>query len=298
MKRKIFLPLGVLLLVLTGMNLSAQEDKSPTWSRRYGGGKDDGAYSIINTKDGGFALAGYTESFGEGNKDGWVLKLSAAGDLLWQYTFGIPKSTTNAEVCKHIIETSDGGFMVAGFVEDLTTRNRDAWLIRLDRDGKFLWEKRYGGEGEDAAASVIETREGDFIFAGYTKSFGTGDSDYWMLRVDLRGNIVGGRRYGSKADDQAVGIVQGNNGQFIVAGFTESGGRGGKDVWLLALDADRKILWEKTYDRDFNNLPKDIILNKAGSYTVTGVSGLVTKSGKLATFGWIMKIDPSGAVLS
>lgn len=294
-----------LIFFMSFTGLYAQAGGDGTWSKRYGGEKDDGAYSIIATQDGGFAMAGYTESFGEGNKDGWVLKLSATGDLLWQYTFGIPKSATNAEICKKIIQTSDGGFMVAGYVEDLKTKDKDAWLIRLNVEGKFLWEKRYGGTGEDTAADVIQTKEGDFVFAGYTKSFGTGDADFWILRVDIRGDIVWGRRYGSKADDEAVSLVQGKNGQFLVAGMTDAGGHGGKDAWIISIDGDGKIIWEKTYGREFNDIPQYIHLNIDGSCTLAGLAGGMvinsasgeTKGSKLASFGWIMRLDSAGSLI-
>ena len=119
--------------------------QAQTWAKTYGGLNDDVANSIIQTSDGGFAVAGYTFSFGAGGYDLWILKLTSAGDIQWQKTYG----GGGYEFANSIVQTSDAGFAVAGYTWNPGYSSQDFWVLKLNSDGGVQWQWTYGGVGND-----------------------------------------------------------------------------------------------------------------------------------------------------
>ena len=211
------------------------------WTKTYGGGACNIAYSAQQTSDGGFMFAGRRDSGGcvhEG-PDAWVVRLNADGTIAWEETFGAPGVSDHGFSAQ---QTSDGGFIVAGETEAFGgSYASDFWVLRLDGSGGVVWQKTYGGTGHDLAFSVQQTSDGGFIVAGATPSFGAGNYDFWVLRLDASGGVVWEKTYGGSGDDEAFSVKQTSDGGFIVAGFTGSFGAGGLDASVLRLDAQGEI---------------------------------------------------------
>ncbi|WP_176231860.1 Ig-like domain-containing protein [Candidatus Hakubella thermalkaliphila] len=153
------------------------------WQKTYGGKDLDWASSIQQTKDGGYIVAGGTESFGAGGYDFYILKLDSTGKVLWEKTYG----GEYYDEASSIQQTKDGGYIVAGYTTSFGTGSLDFYLLKLDPQGKVLWEKTYGGEYWDGAFSIQQTQDGGYIVAGYTTSFGAGEEDFYILKLDPQG---------------------------------------------------------------------------------------------------------------
>ena len=254
------------------------------WQMTYGGTHDDYAYSIRETSDSGFIVAGSTPSFGAGGADIWVLKLDASGNVLWQKAYG----GTGTDVAYSIRETSDGGFIVAGGAYMFGDGGHsDIWVLKLDASGNVLWQKGYGGMYSDIAYSIRETSDSGFIVAGSTPSFGAGGADIWVLKLDASGNVLWQKAYGGTGTDVAYSIRETSDGGFIVAGITASFGAGDTDIWVLRLDASGNVLWQKAYGSTWSEY----------SYFIreTSDSGFIVGGG--ATKILVLKLDASGNVL-
>ncbi|WP_448516707.1 hypothetical protein [Pseudothermotoga sp.] len=158
--------------------------RTDAWQRVFGGSYDDIAYSIQQTSDGGYIVAGYTESFGAGGKDVYVLKLDADGNKVWERTFG----GSYDDIAFSIQQTSDGGYIVAGYTGSFGAGSGDVYVLKLDADGNKVWEKTFGGIHYDQANSVQQVSDGGYIVAGYTESFGAGIRDVYVLKLDKYGN--------------------------------------------------------------------------------------------------------------
>jgi uncharacterized delta-60 repeat protein len=168
-----------ILLIKTNANGNIQ------WAKTYGGTHWDIAYSVQQTSDGGYIVAGYTQSFGAGSKNIFLIKTNANGNIQWAKTYG----GTNYDEAYSVQQTSDGGYILAGYTQSFGAGYDDIFLIKTDANGNIIWAKTYGGTDWDYAYSVQQTSDGGYIVAGYTQSFGAGGGDIFLIKTDVNGNI-------------------------------------------------------------------------------------------------------------
>ena len=155
------------------------------WDQTYGGTQYDRAWSIQQTSDSGYIVAGYTNSKGAGSYDIWILRLDSLGNLIWDKTYG-GTNDDGADYTDSIKQTSDGGYIVAGWTFSKGTGSGDYWILKLDSLGNLIWDRTYGGINDDRATSVRQTTDGNFIVAGWTTSKGAGGFDAWVLKLVSR----------------------------------------------------------------------------------------------------------------
>ncbi len=207
------------------------------WEKAYGGGEHEVARAVIQTDDGGCILAGYTESFGAGGQDIWLLKTDAEGDSLWDATYG----STGNEMGYSVVQTADGGFAIAGIALDNVSQDFDALLVKTDANGVAQWTKTFGGADTDIAFSAEQTFDGGFILTGSTRSSGLGGENVWLIKTDASGGLLWEKTYGGNGDDRAYEVRNTDDGGYAVIGNTHSYGAGGTDLWMLKTDANGSI---------------------------------------------------------
>ncbi|MHA2610064.1 MAG: InlB B-repeat-containing protein [bacterium JZ-2024 1] len=264
--------------------------KLNVWARTYGGAYWDTAEFIQQTSDGGYIVAGDTNTFSAGDDEIWVLKLDANGNILWQKTYG----TARLDEVESIQQTSDGGYIVAGRTFSFAAGLDDIWVLKLDANGNVLWQKTYGGTDSDGASSIQQTSDGGYIVAGVTKSFGGGSWNIWVLKLDANGNVLWQKTYGGTDSDGASSIQQTSDGGYIVAGGTRSFGAGSDDIWVLKLDANGNVLWQKTYGGPYNDWAYSLQQTSDGGYIVAGST---YSFGAGSDDIWVLKLDADGNVL-
>jgi uncharacterized delta-60 repeat protein len=258
------------------------------WQKTYGGRSEDRAFSIQQTSDGGYIVAGYTGSFGAGGGDFWVLKLSGRGDVVWQKSYGEKREDS----ANSIRQTSDGGYIVAGYTGSFGAGLDDFWVLKLDASGDVVWQKTYGGESRDRARSIQQTSDGGYIVAGYTGSFGAGSYDSWVLKLDVSGDVVWQKTYGGKEWDEASSIQQTSDGGYITAGASGDFAAGTR-FWVVKLDATGDVQWQKTFGPATPDGPAPIQQTSDGGYIVANWNYFAGPEGWDA---WVLKLDASGNV--
>jgi hypothetical protein len=199
------------------------------WNKTYGGMSYDWAYCVIETNDGGYAIAGYTSSFTVSpSTEVYLVKTDPSGSMQWSKAYGVP-----ASFAESVVQTVDGGYAIAGDTYFLGAGSNDAYLIRTDNTGSMQWSKTFGGTGRDQGWSVIQTVDGGYAIAGITDSFGAGNWDAYLVKTDASGNMLWNKTYGGTGDDRTYSVIQTSDGGYALAGYTGPYGAGGLDVWLV-----------------------------------------------------------------
>jgi predicted secreted protein len=236
------------------------------WNRTYGGLANDLGINVAQTSDGGYAVAGYTSSFGAGGIDFWLIKTDAAGNMQWNRTYGGPGS----DYCFNVVQTSDGGYAVAGPTNSFGAGNYDIWLVKTDAAGNMQWNKTHGGTGMEWMDQMIPTVVGGYAIAGFTNSFGAGSSDVWLVKTDALGNMEWNKTYGGPGSDNGFHLTQTAEGGYAIIGSTSSFGAGGNDVWAIQTDVSGNILGNQTFGGTGTDDGRSIIQTIDGGYLLAG----------------------------
>jgi len=202
------------------------------FNQTYGGTETDGAMSVVQTSDGGYAMAGVTDSSGAGMTDSWLIKIDSAGNMEWNQTYG---GTDYDDACS-VVQTFDGGYALAGCTNSSGAGGDDFWLVKTDSAGNMEWNQTYGGPKREWAWSVVQTVDGGYAMAGQTNSSGAGMTDSWLIKTDSAGNMEWNKTYGGPGTDYGYSLVQTFDGGYALAGFTNSSGAGDHDFWLIKTD--------------------------------------------------------------
>ncbi|MDR2275815.1 MAG: T9SS type A sorting domain-containing protein [Sphingobacterium sp.] len=291
------------------------------WEKYLAGQKHDYLSASVSTQEGGFLIAGTSYSGkgldknddSKGGSDLWLVRLNEFGDELWQKTMG----TASDEEARAIVQTTDLGFFVAGNVQNSSKGygSKDAWIIRLDKNGKELSEIILGGKGLDEVEKMIPTRDGGVLLGIYSRSSiggskkteNSGEGDYWIVKLDKNGKVEWEKNYGGKGDDHLRTLALTSTG-YLIGGESRSERSGNKtvgieegtDLWLIALGERGEEQWQKSYN--FKN--RDIlmgmsVIHSADDKTSKGIllGGYTQAEGRIEkddeTF-WMLYLDHEG----
>jgi hypothetical protein len=186
----------------------------------------------------------------------------------WAKTYG----GAGSNVGYSVQQTTDGGYIAAGYTDSFGSKTIDFWVLKLDANGGIVWQKAYGGGSSDYGYCVQQTKDGGFVVAGTTYSFGMGEYDFWVLKLNKDGGLEWQRAYGGVKSDMAQSIRQTFDGGYIVAGETYSFGTGGSDWWILKLDSKGNIEWQNTYGTVGNDFVNAVIQTTDGEFMVAGIA--------------------------
>jgi hypothetical protein len=331
----------ILVFVLSIIRLFGQAPDT-AWARTYGGNNGDYGYSVQQTSDGGYIVAGYTLSYGAGGDDVYLMKTNSSGDTLWTSTFGdeysdvgqsvqqtaddgyILTGATNSydpewgaydiyllksdadgnedwhkvirydqdlpgteEWANSVKTTSDGGYVLAGEINDYDPDKwNEALLIKTDANGNVLWKKLFGGSGRDGAKSVQQTTDGGYIIAGFTGSFGVELRDVYLIKTDAGGNQVWSKTFGGSGYDGATSVCQTFDGGYIIAGYLNS-----LDIYLIKTDANGNEVWSKTFGGEQVDIAHSVQQTSDGGYIIAGFTESYAEGGEDV---YLIKTDSDG----
>ena len=234
------------------------------WNRTYGGGSWDKGFSVQQTTDGGYIVAGWTWSFGEGECDVYLIKTNSTGDTLWTRTYG--GSDYDRGYC--VQQTTDGGYIVAGYTRSFGEGGRDVYLIKTYPNGDIVWTRTYGWSGNDEGYSVQQI-PGGYIVAGLTNSFGE-DCDVFLIKTNSVGSTIWSNIYGGSDSDYGYSVQQTTDGGYIVAGYTRSFGAGSDDVYLIKTNSGGYTQWTRSYGGSYEDWGWSVQQTTDGGYIVAG----------------------------
>ena len=271
------------------------------WNRTYGGSKDDIGQSLAQTADGGYVLTGYSmsddgdASKNQGFHDNWILKLDEKGDLEWERSYGFSGHDHSYD----ILQTADGGFFFTGFL-DITSARADGntekgngltshgvgefWGTKIDQEGSVQWRGYFGGTNNDRAHAVVQAEDGGFVMTGFSESDDfdisstNGSYDFWMVKVDPFGNLEWEHSFGGSGIEVSYDIAKTEDSGYVVVGNTFSNdghifqNKGASDIWLIKVDEEGNLLWERTFGGSEFDLAQAVVQSKDGGFLITGNS--------------------------
>jgi len=293
------------------------------WSKTYGGSDIDQGSKIIQTLDGGFALIGSSSSndgdisINEGFNDIWLVKLDVSGNITWEKSYGFPGNDLGFSV----LQTSDGGYFVSGVLDvsgsggDGNDRSLhaggDYWGLKLDANGNKIWRRYFGGSFTDSAFDIITSDDGGFILIGSSDSDDVditnnkGGYDFWIVKVDINGNMVWEKSFGGSQIDEARSITKTADGNYLIAGDSRSNdqdvsnSKGAADMWLIKISDSGNLIWEKSFGGSSFDVARNISSTADGGFLLSGSSRSQdgdVEFNKGQNDVWLVKIDNSGNI--
>lgn len=234
---------------------------------------------LVTTDDGCFLVAGSTSRFDTLN-DVWLGKYDAGGNVLWQRTYG---DAGTRELATALLQTRDGGFLVAGRRMNAAWDASDILVVKFDAAGTGEWERTFGGERWDAACAAGQLGDGRYVVAGRSNSFGP-SFDGWIAVLDAQGFPVWSRNPGGTEDDELWDMKVTPNDEIVCTGWTRSSGAGAEDIWIIRYDAAGNELWSGTYGDEKQNYGNALAITREGGIVVTGSTSACALPGDCRDF--------------
>jgi hypothetical protein len=255
------------------------------WTRSYGGAHFDYGFSVQQTQDGGYIVAGLITLDSPDFVNVYLIKTNSSGDTLWTRTYG----GGGDDYGWSVQQTQDGGYIVAGETNSFGN-SLQVYLIKTNSSGDTLWTKTYGGTGNDLGYSVQQTADGGYIVAGYTKSFGD-SSQVYLIKTNALGDTLWTKNYGGSGEDYGCSVHQTMDDGYIVAGYTSSFGNW-VQVYLIKTNPSGDTLWSKCYGRDSTDFGYSVQQTADGGYIVAGETASFGNSMQV----YLIKTDANGNV--
>ena len=261
-----------------------------TFFRSYGGSGNDFGEAVLLTSDSCYLVVGATESFGNGVTDLYVFKVDALGDYLWSNIYGGP----NIEYGTDAVELDDGSFLLCGY-SNSSNFDYDYYIVKIDEDGQHQWTKRYGGEDWDLAYSICEINHSNkgFIIAGETYSYGLGNTDAYLIKINEDGDTLWTKTYGGNEKDVFNEVIEDDFGNIICIGSSSSNTQfNDADIWIVKTDSIGNEIWNIALSDTLNDEGISICLAANGNYLIAGNDQQATN-----TAAFFAALDTSGTLI-
>jgi len=337
MTKKIITGMLPLLLLASLFSFSQPVVKKQIGS---GGVNGDFLFKLLLTKDGGFIAAGTSDSPAGGDKSGyrgsydfWIVKYNSSGDILWDKVIGANESDELVDM--H--QTTDSGYIMlgpswSGISGDKTENSRglpyaDYWVVKMDKNRNIQWNKTLGGSVTDIPTTIRQTLDGGYIIGGWSLSNISGDktenskggSDLWIIKINAQGNIQWQKTIGGGGNDgtylygddySPVIVLPQSDGSYLIGSTSDSNisgdktqnSKGSTDYWLVKLNSQGNVLWDKTIGGSSDEQLRTLNLTKDGGYIIGGISvspisGDKTDTSRGYSDYWVVKLNSNAEII-
>ena len=276
----------VLLLICNACKKDKRQDQN--FEKTYGGAAFDSGASLL-AHDNALYILGTTHSFNDPLGDHYLLKVDLKGNVIWEKTYG----GVALEQGVDLIASCDGNILLVGTTASIGAGSNDVQLMKIHKDGKLIWEQTFGGPDSDGPADIIETKNGDICIVGTTYSFGAGNRDIYLIRLDADGNTIYEKYFGAIEHDGASAILELENQDLMIFAYTLNYGAVSRDVLLLKTNAQGDSIWSQRYGSEEYEESQAFAKTTNHEFILTGHSAATDPAHQM--YGW--KIDAAGQML-
>ena len=258
-----------------------------------------GAYSMVRTQDGGFAITG--GPFMTSISDIIIACFDPNGGYLWAERVGGPEPDC-FDVGFSIVQTTDKGFAISGITDCMGPTRYNLILARFDSLGNHLWTKVVGDNSILNTNTVVQTTDKGFVVVNHT-NLGAGGGDILVLRFDSLGNLLWSKTLGGTGGDYNGSVTLTTDGGILIVGTTASFGAGGSDILLVKLDSLGDLVWVRTFGDTGEEAGKTIVPTTEGGFAVAGSTTsfgaggsdiLIAKFDSLGNLIWVRTVEGTG----
>ncbi len=260
---RLFLLLCGILSILVSAGVSSEPVVE--WEKTFGGSGSDWGDSVQQTSDGGYIISGFSYPYGSVSCDVYLVKTDSGGNWLWQNNFGI----SDVDQGKSVQQTSDGGYIIAGYTYSYAADSADVYLVKTNSAGNRIWQKTFGGTDFEKGSSVQQTSDNGYIITGYTFSYGANPPNVYLIKADSGGNSQWEKTLGRSVGDYGSSVQLTSDGGYIITGITYAYGTGG-DVYLVKTDSGGNLQWEKTFGGSSNEYGESVQQTSNSGYIIAG----------------------------
>jgi len=249
--------------------VSARPKTRETFEAHYGGDRDDVGNKIIVLKDGAL-IVGYTESFGGGNDDAYVMRVDRFGNKMFSAAFG----GGGDDVLNAVVKVKDG-FLLAGTTKSYGNRLESLYLAKMSDNGQVQWQNGYYSDKDDyyKGNDMIKISDKNVLIVGsedHVKFFAS-NKEIYLNSIDMDGRRNGIKRYGGEDTEDAKSVIAVKGG-YVLAGVTDTWGHGDKDAYVIKIDYDGKRVWHNAYGFKYDEVANQIINTKDGGFILVGTT--------------------------
>ena len=258
------------------------------WRKDYTYSSNDRVNTVIELEDGSLVMAGFSTSNTNSSKDLLIMRTDSEGNIEWQSLYG----DTRDEIANSISSASDGGFIIAGEITNENTGNSSCYLLKVNNNGEFEWDRSFGGSLNDQGFFLISANDGGFVITGVTRSQNDSSGDLWLIKVNNTGEILWEKTFGGENFESGRSLQQTSDDGYIIVGQTESFGNGNNDAYLLKTDSQGNEIWSRTYGGSGTDQGRYVVETLDQGYII---SGYTDSYGSMGGFNfWLIKTDSNG----
>ena len=258
------------------------------WRKDYTYSSNDRVNTVIELEDGSLVMAGFSTSNTNSSKDLLIMRTDSEGNIEWQSLYG----DTRDEIANSISSASDGGFIITGEITNENTGNSSCYLLKVNNNGEFEWDRSFGGSLNDQGFFLISANDGGFVITGVTRSQNDSSGDLWLIKVNNTGEILWEKTFGGENFESGRSLQQTSDEGYIIVGQTESFGNGNNDAYLLKTDSQGNEIWSRTYGGSGTDQGRYVVETLDQGYII---SGYTDSYGSMGGFNfWLIKTDSNG----
>jgi len=256
--------------------------------KTFGSDLDDDATTVIIGNDNNLLIGGNSVT-SSGTKDVLLFKISSEGEILWQKAYG----SSNNEELNYILPVENSGYFLVGLTESFGAGSRDIYLIRIDENGNELWNKTYGGTNQEGGNQIISTDDGNYLLFGFTHTYGAGDRDFYLLKINPQGDTIWTKTYGSPNYEESQEMVKVESGGYLLFGHSAAFDLN-HDMYSVKINEDGDITWGETYGGNAHDGGEGVLQDNAGNFLLLGRSNSFG-NGEQA---YLVKTNQTGEIIS